>query len=115
MYSWSVDFSEYDFQTIQCISTTEWNTQRKLVNLTVETLLSLEQIVIFLCDCLDFHEIGYRETMIKLVDNDLPFQYYVKGTLLIVYAVLWMRRSMHSQFLVINAVFQVEECVIILV
>jgi hypothetical protein len=78
----------------------------------VETLLSLEQIVIFLCDCLDFHEIGYRETMIKLVDNDLPFQYYVKGTLLIVYAVLWMRRSMHSQFLVINAVFQVEECVI---
>ena len=60
MYSWSVDFSEYDFQTIQCISTTEWNTQRKLVNLTVETFLSLEQIAIFLCDCLDFHEIGYR-------------------------------------------------------
>jgi hypothetical protein len=53
--------------------------------------------------------------MIKLVDNDLPFQYCVKGTLLIVYAVLWRRRSMHSQFLVINAVFQVEECVIILV
>ena len=53
--------------------------------------------------------------MIKLVDNDLPFQYYVKGTLLIVYAVLWMRRSMYPQFLVINAVFQVEECVIILV
>jgi hypothetical protein len=24
--------------------------------------------------------------MIKLVDNDLPFQYYVKGTLLIVYS-----------------------------
>ena len=24
--------------------------------------------------------------MIKLVDNDLPFQYYVKGTLLSVYA-----------------------------
>ena len=93
-----------------------WNTQRKLVNLTVETFLSLEQIVIFPCDCLDFHEIGYRETMIKLVDNYLPFQYYVKGTvILIVYAVLWMRRSMHPQFLVINAVFQVEECVIILV
>ena len=52
--------------------------------------------------------------MIKLVDNDLPFQYYVKGTLLSVYAVLWMK-SMHPQFLVINAVFQVEECVIILV
>ena len=80
-----------------------------LVNLTVETFLSLEQIVIFPCDCLDFHEIGYRETMIKLVDNDLPFQYSVKGTLLIVYAVLWMRRSMHPQFLVINAVFQGEE------
>jgi hypothetical protein len=57
----------------------------------------------------------YRDTMIKLVDNDLPFQYYVKGTLLSAYAVSWMRRSMHSQFLVINAVFQVEECVIILV
>jgi hypothetical protein len=36
--------------------------------------------------------------MIKLVDNDLPFKYYVKGTLLSVYAVLWMRRSMHPQF-----------------
>jgi hypothetical protein len=55
--------------------------------------------------------------MIKLVDNDLPFHYYIllKGTLLSVYAVLWMRRSMHPQFMVINAVFQVEECVIILV
>jgi hypothetical protein len=83
-------------------------------NLTVETFLCLEQIVIFPCDCLDFHEIGYRETMIELVDDILPFQYYVKGTLLIVYAVLWMKRSMHPQFLVINhAVFQVEECVII--
>ena len=104
--------------------------------------------------------------MIKLVDNDLPFQYYIKGTLLSVYAlscravartligggggiysyirilpdgfllksivfmvceheymnihpppqlsclatalVSRMRRSMHPQFLVINAVFQVE-------
>ena len=112
--------------------------------------------------------------MIKLVDNDLPFQYYVKGTLLSVYAVSCravartligegggiysyirvlsdgfllksivfmvckheymnihppppklsclatalvsrMRRSMHPQFLVINAVFQVGKCVIILV
>jgi hypothetical protein len=84
-------------------------------NLTVETFLCLEQIVIFPCDCLDFHEIGYRETMIELVDNYFPFQYYVKGTLLSVYTVLWMRRSMHPQFLVINAVFQVEECIIILV
>jgi hypothetical protein len=114
MYSWSVDFSEYDFQTIQCIST-KMEYIKKLVNLTVETFLSLEQIVIFPCDCLDFHEIGYRETMIKLVDDDLPFQYYVKGTVLIVCAVLWMRRSMHPQFLVINAVFQVEECEKILV
>jgi hypothetical protein len=84
------------------------------INLTVDPS-SLEQIVIFPCDCLDFHEIGYRETMIKLVDNYMPFQYYVKGTLLSVYAVLWMRTSMHPQFLVINAVFQVEECAIILV
>ena len=113
MYSWSVDFSEYDFQTIH-VFPQQSGIQRKSVNLTVETFLSLEQIVIFPCDCLDFHEIGYRETMIKLVDHDLPFQYYVKGTLLIVYAVLWKRRSMHPQFLVINAVFQVEECVIIL-
>jgi hypothetical protein len=42
--------------------------------------------------------------MIKLVDNELPFQYHVKGTLLSVYAVLWMRRSMQP-LLVINAVF----------
>ena len=105
-----------------CISTTEWNTQRTTTRIFLliskpncGSFLSLEQIVIFPCDCLDFHEIGYRETMIKLVDNDLPFQYYVKGTLLSVYAVLWMKRSMHPQFLVINAVFQVEECVVILV
>jgi hypothetical protein len=84
-------FLEYDFQTIHVFPQQEWNTQRTTtrifllikINLTVETFFSLEQIVIFPCDCLDFHEIGYRETMIKLVDNDLPFQYYVKGTLLI--------------------------------
>jgi hypothetical protein len=43
------------------------------------------------------------------------FSTIVKGTLLSVYAVLLVKRSMHPQFLVINAVFQVEECVIILV
>jgi hypothetical protein len=69
------------------ISITECNLQRTTTRifllpncgsfLSLEQELLKNQIVIFPCNYLAFHEIGYREgyDQASLVDNDLPFQY----------------------------------------
>ena len=101
-----IDFLEYDSMFKPCmyfhnrVEYTKNYNKNIFINLTVDPSSPLNKLLSLPVIVLTF----YRETMIKLVDNDLPFQYYVKGTLLSVYTVLWM------SFLVINTVFGNKYC-----